>query len=120
MQLATLLLLLVVVVTSNVASAAYCHGAPSPNATANTQPIYLNVQPKFVAAIKNGKLFSVEQGMVKLNLIHVYGSAYEVYSVKNIYFFCRWVLRMERFFAVTFKRFIKLCGPTCYVKLKII
>eukprot|EP00698_Gefionella_okellyi_P003886 TRINITY_DN135_c0_g1_i1.p1 TRINITY_DN135_c0_g1~~TRINITY_DN135_c0_g1_i1.p1 ORF type:complete len:449 (+),score=102.01 TRINITY_DN135_c0_g1_i1:33-1379(+) len=59
------------------ASAAYCHGHPSPSAQPNMLPI-MKQSPKLVKSCKNGKLFEAGQGDDTLPILHIYGTPYEM------------------------------------------
>ena len=58
------------------ASAAYCHGAPAPDARPNLHPIQAE-SPRAVRAVRNGLLQSVGRGDDEIPLVHVWGTAYE-------------------------------------------
>lgn len=58
------------------ASAAYCHGAPSPDAQPNLNPID-DSEPVLVKTVKNGKLYRAGPEGSQFHLVHVYGTAYE-------------------------------------------
>lgn len=62
-----------------VADAAYCGGAPSPNAKMNEYPI--NTQAAtLLNQTANGKAYLAGQPGYEFYLLHVYGTAYEVRS----------------------------------------
>lgn len=57
--------------------AAECHGKPSPTAKPNNNPIYVD-PPSFVKSVPNGKLFTVGIGEDEINIVHVWGTPYEM------------------------------------------
>lgn len=61
----------------HVALAAYCHGKPNPAAQPNTIPIWQG-NPTFLNSTDNGKLFIVGQGNDTVQILHVYGTAYQM------------------------------------------
>eukprot|EP00051_Salpingoeca_urceolata_P026450 m.477358 g.477358 ORF g.477358 m.477358 type:complete len:444 (+) comp20814_c0_seq1:1427-2758(+) len=69
--------LLAVVVALPSTHAAECHGKPDPDAQPNLNPIYTD-EPKFVRSVPNASLFTVGEGDDKLNVVHVWGSPYEM------------------------------------------
>jgi hypothetical protein len=60
-----------------MALGAECHGKPKPNAAANTYPIN-TAEPTFVKSVKNGKLFTMDQGNTTVSIVHIYGTPYEL------------------------------------------
>lgn len=71
------ILLVVLFSVSLTADGAYCHGKPDPGAKQNLNPIYTE-EPKFIRSAKNGKLFRVGEGEDAFDIVHVYGTAYEM------------------------------------------
>jgi len=59
------------------AYAAECNGKPSPSAKPNLNAIITN-EPVFVRSVKNAKLYYVGTGDDKINLVHLWGSPYEM------------------------------------------
>ncbi len=59
------------------AHAAYCHGAPEPNAPANTLPLVTSA-PVLVNETANGKLFVAGPADQPFYIVHVYGDAQQV------------------------------------------
>jgi hypothetical protein len=57
--------------------AAYCTGKPSPNATANLQPILIGA-PRLVRSVPNGKLFEVGTGDDVVPVVHLWGTPHEM------------------------------------------
>ncbi|KJE94496.1 hypothetical protein CAOG_05130 [Capsaspora owczarzaki ATCC 30864] len=56
---------------------AYCNGKPNPDAQPNTLPITTSA-PVLVRSITNAKLFIAGQGDDQFNILHVWGSPYEM------------------------------------------
>jgi exportin-7 len=50
---------------------------PSPTAKPNNNPIYVD-PPSFVKSVPNGKLFTVGIGEDEINIVHVWGTPYEM------------------------------------------
>ena len=61
----------------SVASAAYCGGRPDPNAKPNTLPIS-SAAPVPLRSVPNGHAFQAGAPGYEFDLVHVYGSAYEM------------------------------------------
>ena len=51
-------------------------GAPKPDAKPNLNKIY-TAQPTFVRSTKNAKLYHVGDGEDRMNVLHLWGNAYE-------------------------------------------
>jgi isopenicillin-N N-acyltransferase-like protein len=62
---------------SSVASAAYCGGAPDPNAKPNVYPINTDA-PTLIGKVPNGLAYAAGQPGFEFTLLHVYGTAYEM------------------------------------------
>jgi len=61
------------------AEAAYCHGKPNPGASPNLLGIVDGLaQLKFIRSVKNGKLYRLGAGKGAVNVVHIYGSPYEM------------------------------------------
>jgi len=59
--------------------AAYCSGKPSPTAPPNLLGIVDALpQLKFIRSTKNGKLYRLGEGKGSINVVHVYGTSYEM------------------------------------------
>eukprot|EP00043_Microstomoeca_roanoka_P004787 m.51843 g.51843 ORF g.51843 m.51843 type:complete len:440 (+) comp12654_c0_seq1:210-1529(+) len=59
------------------ALAAECHGSPSPNAQPNHNSIYTSA-PVLVRSVQNAKLYTVGGGDDVINVVHLYGTPYEM------------------------------------------
>eukprot|EP00049_Salpingoeca_infusionum_P004226 m.75950 g.75950 ORF g.75950 m.75950 type:complete len:455 (-) comp12468_c0_seq1:238-1602(-) len=57
--------------------AAECHGKPDPDAKMNMNAI-MKDPPKFVRSVKNAKLYTVGTGDDTINVVHLWGSPYEM------------------------------------------
>ncbi len=73
----SLLVAALVASAAATAHAAYCGGAPDPNAKRNTYPINTQ-EPTLLSQGKNGKLFLAGQPGFEFHILHVYGTAYEM------------------------------------------
>ena len=62
---------------SPASHAAYCGGAPDPNAKPNPFPISTDA-PVLLRSVKNGHAFQAGAAGYEFNVVHVYGSAYEM------------------------------------------
>mmetsp|Transcript_1194 Transcript_1194/g.1578 ORF Transcript_1194/g.1578 Transcript_1194/m.1578 type:complete len:451 (+) Transcript_1194:28-1380(+) len=64
---------------ASLVTGAYCHGKPDQHAQPNLRPIIVTL-PVHVKSVKNGHLFNVkdETEGVNFNIVHVYGSPYEM------------------------------------------
>ncbi|KAL5471501.1 hypothetical protein EMCRGX_G029624 [Ephydatia muelleri] len=69
--------LLFAVSALRIAEAAECHGAPSPDAKPNTNPIQ-TAPPVFVRSVENGKLYTVGDADDKVPVVHVWGTPYQM------------------------------------------
>jgi isopenicillin-N N-acyltransferase like protein len=67
----------VAALSGSVADAAECHGAPKPDAQPNLNPIIVGTQ-SFVRQVKNAKLYVVGSGDDEINVVHLWGSPYEM------------------------------------------
>ncbi|CAF0716468.1 unnamed protein product [Brachionus calyciflorus] len=56
---------------------AYCTGKPSPTAQPNLNPI-IDEKPVFVREIKNAKLYRIGTGDDSINIVHLWGTPYEM------------------------------------------
>lgn len=63
--------------TFQVASGAYCGGAPDPNAKPNPFPINTTA-PTFVGSVANGHAYLAGTPGFQFHITHVYGTAYEM------------------------------------------
>lgn len=60
-----------------VVDAAYCHGSPNPNAQPNNYTVN-TAQPVLLNTTQNGKLYAAGQPGFEFNVVHVYGTPYEM------------------------------------------
>jgi isopenicillin-N N-acyltransferase-like protein len=63
--------------SATAALAAYCGGAPDPNAKPNTLPIS-TAAPTLLRSVPNGHAYVAGAAGFEFNVVHVYGSAYEM------------------------------------------
>eukprot|EP00948_MAST-09A_sp_MAST-9A-sp1_P004194 g4194.t1 len=56
--------------------AAFCNGAPDPNAKPNLNAVYTS-PPRFVRSVPNASLFHVGEGDDTISIVHLWGSPYE-------------------------------------------
>lgn len=75
--MARALALLGLLALAGSALSAYCSGKPDPNAQQNMNPIMTD-PPVFVRGIKNAQLYTVGSGDDMLNIVHLWGSPYEM------------------------------------------
>ena len=63
--------------TAALSSAAYCGGKPDPNAKPNTLPIFTG-PAVLQRSVPNGHAYQAGAPGYEFDLVHVYGSAYEM------------------------------------------
>ena len=69
-------LLLIGAIVCTTTYASRCGGAPKPDAKPNLNKIY-TAQPTFVRSTKNAKLYHVGNSEDRMNVLHLWGNAYE-------------------------------------------
>lgn len=68
---------LIAVCLCSPALAAYCSGKPDPDAKQNLNPVFRG-EPRFVRQVKNGKLYVTGEAQDAFNVVHVWGTPYEM------------------------------------------
>ena len=63
--------------------AAYCNGKPDPGDRVSPYPIF-DEEPTFVRSVKNAALFEAGPANARFELLHVYGTPYEVSRITFI------------------------------------
>jgi len=62
--------------TARLSFGAYCNGKPDPAAQPNLYPINTD-KPIFVKSTKNGAVFTIQNGLDVIPVVHLFGSPYE-------------------------------------------